>query len=134
MQNVKATAISSTDIYVTWDKPDAGGADFSIKRYIVKVYRQGSTSVKKSVEVDGSQTTATISGLSESAAYRIEVSADSGQNTGAPSEGTLVTTEKKSSSGKRMHRYSKLFLLLVSLPLHVQTCAPLWLQSIRNAN
>ena len=99
MQNVKATEISSTDIRVTWDKPDAGGANFTIKRYFIKVYRQGSTTVEKSVEVDGSQTTATITGLSGSTTYRIEISANNGQNTGAPSEGTLATTEKKSSSG-----------------------------------
>ena len=100
VQNVKATVISPTDIHVTWDKPDAGGADFTIKRYIVKVYHQDSTSVEKSVEVDGSQTTATIIGLSESTTYRIEVSATNGQNTGTPSEGTLATTEKNSCSGK----------------------------------
>ena len=34
-------------------------------RYFVKVYRQDSTSVKKSVEVDGSETTATMTGLQE---------------------------------------------------------------------
>ena len=93
VQNVKATVISSTEIYVTWDKPDAGGAGFAIKRYIVKVYRQDSTSVEKSVENDGSQTTATLIGLSGSTAYRTEVSATNGQNTDAPSERTLATTE-----------------------------------------
>ena len=100
MQNVKATVISPTDIHVTWDKPDAGDADFTIKRYIVKVYRQDSTSVEKSVEVNGSQTTATTTGLSGSTTYRIDVSANNGQNTDAPSEGTLATTEKNSCSGK----------------------------------
>ena len=111
MQNVKATEISSTDIRVTWDKPDAGGANFTIKRYFIKVYHQGSTSVEKSVEVDGSQTTATITGLSGSTTYRIEVSANNVQNTGAPSEGTVVTTEKSSSG---MHHYSKPLCLFVS--------------------
>ena len=114
VQNVKATVISSTDIHVTWDKPDVGGANFTIKRYFIKVYRQGGMSVEKSLEVDGSQTTATITDLSESTTYRIEISANNGQNTGAPSEGTLATTdEKKSSSGR--HHYSKPLCLFVSL-------------------
>ena len=112
MQNVKATVISSTDIHVTWDQPDAGGAGFAIKRYIVKIYRQGSMSVENSVEVDGSKTTATLTGLSGSTTYRIEVSATNGQNTGVPSAGTLATTEKKSSSSR--HHYSKALYLLVS--------------------
>ena len=47
VQNVKATVISSTDIHVTWDKPDAGVAGFAIKRYFVKVYCQDSTTVKE---------------------------------------------------------------------------------------
>ena len=111
MQNVKAT-VSSTEIRVTWDEPDAGGAGFTIERYIVRVYRQDSMSVEKAVEVDGSQKAVTITGLSESTAYRIEVSATNGQNTGAPSEGTLATTEKKSSSGR--HHYSKPLCLLVT--------------------
>ena len=100
MRNEKATVISSVDIQVNWNEPDAGGAGFTIDRYILRVYRQGSSFIKKSVEADGSQTTATLSGLSESTTYRIEVSAINGQNTGAPSDGTLATTEKKSSSGK----------------------------------
>ena len=111
MQNVKAT-VSSTEIRVTWDEPDAGGAGFTIERYIVKVYRQDSMSVEKTVEVDGSQKAVNITGLSGSTTYRIEVSANNGQNTGAPSEGTLATTEKKSSSGR--HHYSKPLCLLVS--------------------
>ena len=111
VQNVKATVISSTDIHVTWDKPDAGGATFTIQRYFIKVYRQYSMSVEILVEVDGSQTTATITGLSGSTTYRIEVSATNGQYTGAPSEGTLATTEK-SSSGR--HHYSKQLCLFVS--------------------
>ena len=132
MQNVKATVISSTDIRVTLDKPDAGGAAFTIKRYFVKVYRQGSMSVEKSVEFDGSQTTATITGLSGSTTYRIEVSATNGQNTGAPSEGTVATTEKKSSSGR--HRYCKpLVCLLVSL-LYVQTFGSLRRRRILNSD
>ena len=102
MRNVKATVISSTDIQVNRDEPDAGGAGFTIDRYILRIYRQSSTSMEKLVEVDGSQTTATLSGLSESTTYRIEVSANNGQNTGAPSDGTLATTEKKSSSCKEI--------------------------------
>ena len=108
---MKAAVISFTDIHVTWDKPDGGGATFTIKRYFVKVYRQGSTTVEKSVEVDGSQATATLTGLSKSTTYRIEVSATNGQNTGALSEGTIATTEKKSSSGR--HHYSKPFYSFV---------------------
>ena len=85
-------------------------------------------SVKKSVAVDGSKTTAaTITGLSSNTTYRLEVSASNGQNTGAPSEGTLATTEKKSSSGT--HHYSKPICLSVFL-LCVQTCGSLRRRSI----
>ena len=120
VENVQATVISSSDIHITWNAPDAGGAGFTIKRYVVKVYRQGSTTAEKSVEIDGSQTAVTVTGLSGSTTYRIEVSANNGQNTGAPSEGTVAVTKKKSSSG--MHHYIKLFRLFVSLLLQVKTC------------
>ena len=100
VQQVQATVISSSDIRVTWIAPDAGGSGFTIERYMVRVYRQGSASVEKTVEIGGSQTTTTLTALSENSTYRIEVAATNGQNTGAPSQGTLVTTEEKSNSSK----------------------------------
>ena len=126
MPNVQATAISSTEIRVTWNEPDAGGEGFAILSYTVNLYRQDRTTAERSVEVKGSMRTVTIFRLMEDTSYDIEVIASNGRNTGRPSDRIVARTQSKtSSSGEHVDMVVQLLQIIFN---HCQLviCTKLW--------
>ena len=87
------TVSTSTTITVRWDPVDCINQNGRITRYLVRYAEVETVEGSRTVSVSGSATETTISGLTPSTEYTIEVAAVNSVSTGPYSDARVVLTE-----------------------------------------